>query len=209
MAETIAAAPDPITLPVDLDQLEDVLTAYAEEGQETPQILLPTLADAQRAARRLAEIRRDQQALAEVYDAEEQRLHQEIEALRQRREQAMKPFDRRASWYEAALEAFHREQLRQNPRAKTIRLPAGDLCLRAQQPEWDYGDEDRLADWLALNVGPQYVRKRLTVDKAKLKKAARVIGGRAVLVDEETGEMHELPITVTERPPRFEFKPAD
>lgn len=207
MAETATPRPDPITLPVDLDQLEDVLTAYAEEGQETPQILLPTLADAQRAARRLAEIQREAQDLAEIYDAEEQRLQQEIEALHQRKTEALRTYERRQSWYLMALEQFTREQYRLNPKIKTYSLPAGDLCLRKQQPEWHYGED--LLERLRQIGATDYIRVREEPDKMALKRAAQVIDGRAALVDAETGEVHELPIEVVERPPKFEFKPAD
>jgi phage host-nuclease inhibitor protein Gam len=207
MAETVETRPHPITLPADLDQLEDTLNTYAEQGQEAPQILLPTLADAQRAARRLAEIRRAAAMLAEVYDQEIERLQQEIEALRQRKEEALRPYERRAGWYEFALEQFTREQYQLNPRIKTYKLPAGDLCLRKQQPEWHYGDD--LLERLRQIGATDYIRVREEPDKMALKRAAQVIDGRAALVDAETGEVHELPIGVVERPPKFEFKPAN
>ncbi len=206
MAE-VATHPDPITLPVDLDQLEDTLNTYAEQGQEAPQILLPTLADAQGAARRLAEIRRAAAMLAEVYDLEIERLQQEIEALKQRKEQVLKPYERRASWYEAALEEWTREQVRRNPRQRTWRLPAGDLRLRAQQPEWIY--HDNLLDRLREIGATAYIRVKEEPDRAAIKRSAQIVNGRAALVDQETGEVHELPIQVVPRPPRFEFVPAE
>ncbi len=214
MAETMAAAPappEPIILPGEdqLDELERQLADIEEQsgGEYVPQILLPTLRDAQRAARRLAELRRDAAALAAIYDLEIERLQHQIEALRERREQAMRPFERRARWYEAALEQWHLAELERNPRAKTIKLPSGDLRLRAQQPEWIYGENllERLKEIGAIG----YIRVKEEPDKSAIKKAAQVINGRAALVDQETGEVHDLPIQVVPRPPKFEFVPAE
>lgn len=213
MAETMAAAPapqEPINLPAEDQmaalerQLADIEDQYGPDY--VPQILLPTLRDAQRAARRLAEIRRDAAALAAIYDEEIERLQQQIEAMEQRKQDAMRPFERRARWYEAALEQWHRAELERNPRAKTIKLPSGDLRLRAQQPEWIYGSDlvERLKEIGAIG----YIRIKEEPDRAAIKKAAKVINGRAALVDQETGEVHELPIQVVPRPPKFEFVPA-
>lgn len=214
MAETTATAPappEPINLPTEDQlaalerQLVDIEDQYGPDY--VPQILLPTLRDAQRAARRLAELRRDAAALAAIYDEEIERLQQEIEALRRRKEEALRPYERRTVWYEAALEQWHRAELERNPRAKTIKLPSGDLRLRAQQPEWIYGSD--LVERLKEIGATGYIRVKEEPDKSAIKKAAQVINGRAALVDQETGEVHELPIQVVDRPPKFEFVPAE
>jgi len=210
MAEVIAQAPappEPIPIPDDLDAYEEQRIALEAQGLPAPELILPTVRDAQRAARRLAEIRRDAAALAAIYDEEIERLQQQIEALRERREQAMRPFERRARWYEGALEQWMREQHRVNPRQKTYRLPAGDLRLRAQQPELIYGET--LLERLKEIGATDYIRVREEPDKAAIKRSAQIVNGRAALVDQETGEVHELPIQVVPRPPRFEFVPAE
>ena len=210
MAETTATAPvppEPIILPEDLDAYEEQRIALEAQGLQTPDLILPTVRDAQRAARRLAEIRRDAAALAAIYDEEIERLQQQIEALRERREQAMRPFERRARWYEGALEQWMREQNRVNPKQKTYRLPAGDIRLRAQQPEWVYGSD--LVERLKEIGATDYIRVKEEPDRAAIKRSAQIVNGRAALVDQETGEVHELPIQVVPRPPKFEFVPAE
>src|SRR5690606_11003312 len=118
-----------------------------------------------------------------------------------------RPLERRARWYEGALEQWMREQNRVNPRQKTYRLPAGDLRLRAQQPEWIYGET--LLERLKEIGATGYIRVREEPDKAAIKRSAQIVNGRAALVDQETGEVHELPIQVVERPAKFEFVPAE
>lgn len=197
-----------VPLPSNLETWEEEQASILDGGgdYEVPQLLLPTLADAQRAAARVAYLRKKADEIASVYDAEEQALLQQLESLRQRKADAVKPFERRMSWYLFALEQFHQERLAADPKEKTIRLPAGDLTMRAQQPEWVYGDIDKLTGILSVYRG-DLVRVKEEPDKVALKKAARIQDGK-VFIEDPNGELHELPITVTERGPKFEFKPA-
>lgn len=210
MAEMIAQAPappEPIPIPDDLDAYEEQRIALEAQGLPAPELILPTVRDAQRAARRLAEILRERDDLINLYDEEIWELQRRIEALETRKQEVIDQYERRAAWYRFALEQWHRAELERNPRAKTIKLPSGDLRLRAQQPEWIYGSD--LVERLKEIGATDYIRVREEPDRAAIKKAAQVINGRAALVDQETGEVHELPIQVVDRPPKFEFKPAE
>ena len=84
------------------------------------------------------------------------------------------------------LEAYHRQLFAENPTLKTIKLPAGEIQLRQQQPQYNR-DNDRLLDWLKANDRPGLIRIKMEPDWAKVKQAFTVNNGR--LIDPETGEV--------------------
>lgn len=198
----------PLSQVDDLEEYEEGREFREEsmEGVELRPLTLPTLADAQRAASRVAYLRGKAAELTSLYDDEEKAILAALETLRQRKADAVKPYERRIGWYLFALEQFHRERLAADPKEKTIKLPAGDLAMRAQQPEWVYGDTDTVTTVLSM-YRDDLVRVNQEPDKVALKKAARVQDGK-VYIEDQDGELHELPITVQERPPKFEFKTA-
>jgi len=83
------------------------------------------------------------------------------------------------------LEEYHRQLFAENPKVKTIKLPAGEIQLRQQQPQYRR-DNDRLLAWLKANR-PEFIRVAETPDWANVKQAFAVHNGR--LVDPETGEV--------------------
>lgn len=83
------------------------------------------------------------------------------------------------------LEAYHRQLFAANPTLKTIKLPAGEIQLRQQQPQYNR-DNDRLLAWLKANR-PEFVRVAETPDWANVKQAFTVHNGR--LIDPDTGEV--------------------
>jgi phage host-nuclease inhibitor protein Gam len=197
-----------VTLPVDLEEYEEnreqVESLGDGEHVAAPAITLPTLEDAQRAARRVAYLRKKASELELVFASEEAVLLAELEKVRLRKAEAVKPYERRMGWYLFALEEFHRARLAEDPKEKTIRLPSGDLSMRAQQPEWIYTDPATVTTVLHM-YRTDLVRVKQETDKTALKKAARVQDGK-VFIEDDNGELHELPITVQDRPPKFEFK---
>ncbi len=83
------------------------------------------------------------------------------------------------------LEAYHRQLFAENPTLKTIKLPAGEIQLRQQQPQYNR-DNDRLLAWLKANR-PEFVRVAEAPDWANAKQTFTVHNGR--LVDPDTGEV--------------------
>lgn len=201
--EEIQQTVETLPLPADLQAYEDHLEQLDPEAQTTP-LVLPTLADAQRALARVRHFRKQAADVDSVFASEIAAAEAEVQRLKTAREDALKPWQRRESWYTFALEQFARAQLAADPKLKTIKLPAGELTMRAQQPEWNYGDD--LVDRLKEAGIAGYIRVKEEVDKAALKKVAQVREGRAVVIIESTGEVIELPISVTERPPKFDLK---
>ena len=83
------------------------------------------------------------------------------------------------------LEAYHRQLFAANPTLKTIKLPAGEIQLRQQQPQFNR-DNDRLLAWLKAHR-PEFVRVEEAPDWANVKRTFAVHNGR--LVDPDTGEV--------------------
>ena len=72
---------------------------------------------------------------------------------------------------ESLLMEYHREQLRQNPKAKTITRPAGTL-KSVTRNKWHYREND-LLKWLKEHR-PDLVRVKEEPNKDQLKKVAKV-----------------------------------
>ena len=90
-------------------------------------------------------------AKARAAMAENQRVREaEVARIDRWLDRENEPLRRTIAFFEAHLEAYHRQVLEQDPKVKTIRTPYGSLQLRAQQPEMVYEDESLLA-WLKAN----------------------------------------------------------
>lgn len=192
----------------DLEQYEDGRenreVDNPEEASEIRQLTLPTLEDAQRAAKRVAYIRKKLGESESVFASEEALLLAELEQVRRRKAESLKPFERRMGWYLFALEGFHRARLAADPKEKTIKLPAGDLSMRVQQPEWNYGDEVALGEWLQAQGVSDAYKPKYVPDKTKIK-VLTVINPDGTVAIKDTGEV--IPgVTAKDRPPKFEFK---
>jgi hypothetical protein len=89
------------------------------------------------------------------------------------------------TFFTGLLKAYHFKLHQDNPRIKTIKLPAGELQLRKSQPQYSR-DDDKLTAWLKAHR-PEFVRIKESPDWAEAKKALAVAGRH--LVDPETGEI--------------------
>lgn len=112
-----------------------------------------------------------------------------------------KQADRAREHLDYLLEDYHRRVLAETGQ-KTIKLPHGELQIRARQPEYQR-DEKHLKDWARENRPEFLVPQEPKLNWTALKKNLTVAGGQAV--DKETGEV--VPgITVIERPAGFKIK---
>ena len=126
-----------------------------------------------------------------------------MERIRVWQEQASKGLERQAEFFTGLLEEYHRYRLREDPRAKTITTPYGEMHLRKQQPQWEY-HEEQLMTYLKANR-PDLVKEKITYlpDKASLKKYSNVVGNQ--VVDILTGEV--IPgVAVYDRAEAFSVK---
>lgn len=106
------------------------------------------------------------------------------------------------AFFTGLLEEYHRAEIERDPKAKTIKLPYGQLQMRAQQPDFQR-DDKVLIEW-AQEADPQFVVPQPPkLDWAGLKKKLIVQGEIAVNTD--TGEA--MPgIVVEHREPKFSVK---
>lgn len=104
-------------------------------------------------------------------------------------------------FFTGLLEQYHRGVYAKDPEAKTIKLPHGQLKMRAQQPEFRR-DNDKLLAWLESKgtIGKAYIKIAKSPHWGELKERLRIAGDR--MVDPETGEV--VPgVEVVEREPKF------
>ena len=88
---------------------------------------------------------------------------------------------------------------------ENYKLPGGKIFMKKREPEFTK-DEAALIPWLEEHA-PEYVKIEKSVDWAGLKKAFWAGGTELVMVDDETGEIIQIPgVAVTPRDPEFKVK---
>jgi len=170
-----------------LDELAEVGAPAEREGFQ-----ITDLSAATWAMKKVARIRARQAEIHAAACAEIDRL-KAWDAAEQHR------LDSEAAFFVEHLIDYHRRLIAEDPKAKTIRLPHGELRCRAQQPEF-MRDDAALLDW-AMQVDPNaLVITQLAPRWAEIKKRGQVQGDK--FLDPETGEV--IPgVTAIERPPKF------
>lgn len=149
------------------------------------------------ALRKLRQIRQKQAENTNTANAILDGLRREMEATQNWLKEQNEALEDDASYFVGALEIYHRKQIEENPKQKTVKLPFGSLKLRAQQPEFQR-DAAILLAW-AKASRPDCVKVKEEADWATLKKSVVVQDGKAI--DATTGEV--VPVTVVEREPVF------
>ena len=180
------------------EYLQQINEVPGQDALEKPRFEITTKEQALWALRKIASIERARKEAQDAARAEIERISQWLQDEELRANQARKYLD-------YLLEQYHRAQLDDNPKLKTIKLPHGELQLRAQSPEF-VKEEEVLLDWAKSNR-PEFVTQPPPPDPklswAELKKVLKVVNGMAV--DPDTGEA--VPgVTVTERPLKFQIK---
>lgn len=181
-------------------RLEEYLAQPMETPNENPQFRIDNKEMAIWALRKLAKIERSRNEARAAAKAE-------IERMQAWLADEEKKADQERGFFEFHLEDYHRRLFAENPKEKTIKLPHGELQLRAQQPEFQK-DEAVLLTWAKENrkefvVTPPPPEPKL--DWAELKKSLIVEVEKGQAFDPETGEL--IPgLTVIKRPEKFNIK---
>ena len=106
------------------------------------------------------------------------------------------------NFFTALLEGYHRRLFEQDGKKKTIKLPHGDLQLRAQQPAYTK-DDAKIIEWAEQNRPELVVIPPKELNWGELRKQGKVIERQ--FFDAVTGEA--IPgIEVMERDPKFSVK---
>ena len=151
------------------DEYQDLDERLAEEiDYDTPPESFTDDDRANRLLRVHASLARDLADVAQVYDAERNRLDDW-------RDDRTEQIRNRVEWVEQALEMWHRSKLQANPKAVTVTLPNGQHRARAQQPEWTV-DPDLFLPWAETHGHPELIRVKTIIepDKAAAKKLLHV-----------------------------------
>lgn len=134
---------------------------------------IDTLAQADWAARKVAQARRRLAEAEDVAAAQIERINAWLAEQRQR-------CDRDTVFLTGLLERFHRERLADDPKAKTIDLPSGAVLVARKQPDcWTF-DDDQFVEWARTGY-PDAVRVRTSVEVDRtVAKKLPVVDGQVV-----------------------------
>lgn len=114
------------------------------------------------ALRKLVRVRAELQEKTNDAQAEIARINEWMDREAER-------LERQESFFLSLLEEFHRTRLAQDPKAKTISLPAGSLKARKAPDNVDF-DAEAFVEWAQV-TRPEFIRMKLEVDRAKVKEA--------------------------------------
>ena len=153
-----------------------------EIPEERERFRIETKDQAAWALRKMSRIKAEQ-------DENIQTAQAEIERITSWRDEENGKLERSISFFEGLLYEYFVQLRDENPKLKTMKLPHGSLKMRAQQPQYEY-DEDQLLPWAKENL-PDAVVVKESVAKTPVKKHIQ-----------ETGEM--VPgVQMVERPEKF------
>jgi len=133
-------------------------------------------------------------------------LNEEIARLREWFNKQSQGYDSTKEFLEGLIAEYAKGQQVEDAKWKGQKTPHGRIGFRKQQPKWDYGDEEALANLLFANGMEKFVKTVRTPIKTELKEVLGVIDGQAIY--KETGEV-VAGITVTEREPLVVIKLED
>lgn len=172
------------------------LDEYMEHSEKKPMFSINDKEQAIWALRKIASIERAKKEAQEAAQAEINRIQDWLSEEEKRADQ-----DR--MYLVELLEQYHRAVLEDNPKAKTIKLPHGELQMRKQQPEYNKIDSALLV-WAKENRPELLVPQEPKLDWAALKKSLQATE-TGLAVDTETGLVVPS-VTITERPAKFSIK---
>jgi hypothetical protein len=172
-------ATDPIPTP-DLDAQLDVALDDTDTATSSGAFSIDTLEQANWAVRKIAQHRArfdEAQALA---DAEHERVDAWLRDQRHSRDKA-------TGFLEALLRRFHEQRLDADPKAKTIKVPAGELTAR-KAPDRLEVDEEPFVAWARATGHDHLLRVTVAANKTEIRHAIGDVMADGRVVDGDTGE---------------------
>lgn len=181
----------------------DLFEIDQQEEQEAQQVFVVNdLGTAVEAQRRIAYFEGKKREIDKIIEAQLAPFLLKIEKIKEWGEQAKAEFDEKQAQYAMRLEMYLREEVAKQLEAgkkpkKTIKLPYGNISLKAQQLKFDRNEAELLQ--YAEEAG--FVRVKKETDWAALKKQCVVADGKLY---DTNGE--QVPgVTVIEQADKFEL----
>ena len=116
------------------------------------------------------------------------------------RVEEVKRISSQRGFFEGLLEGYHRRIMADNPKQKTIKLPHGQLQIRAQQPEF-VRDGKKIIEWADKEM-PVVITREPKLDWGTLKDSLKIVENIAM-----TSQGEVVPgITVVPRGDKFSVK---
>jgi|LSQX01.1.fsa_nt_gb phage host-nuclease inhibitor protein Gam len=128
--------------------------------------------------RQISRLQREQEEVKSVAQAE-------IEKIATWEKERTQALQRSIDFFENLLIDYHRRILQEDPKAKTIKLPSGNLEARKAQPEFQR-DVETMLPWVEQNR-PEYIVVKKDINWSGLKKILKYRNGTGI--DPDTGEV--------------------
>lgn len=151
-----------------------------EEAQEVKESFKVTdLESSNWCLRKLAALQKEQNEIDRLAQSELERIEtwkaKEIEKINSSKE-----------FFESLLGQYFVEQREVDKKFK-ISTPYGTVSTRKQQPKWEYNDK-QVIESLKKSDMDNFIKTKEELDKAALKKAVKVVEGKAITEDGEVIE---------------------
>ena len=123
----------------------------------------------------------DELEMNKLCDEEIERVTKAVNIFREKRQ---KEIDSKKSYFMSLLKDFAMTEL-EGKKARTVKLPYGNLSFKKQQPKYNFGDEKELISKIKT-INPELVKRDIVekLDKTNLKKAGRIENGMFYLGDQ-------------------------
>ncbi|GMA50171.1 phage protein [Alicyclobacillus contaminans] len=129
--------------------------------------------------RKLAALKAKEAEVNQLADAE-------VERINAWRDKELAKVKESTDYLEMLLMEYHQEQLKLNPKAKTITTPYGKLKSMTRQPSPKKADDEALLRFLEENGETEYIKVKKSPDWAAYKQTLRIVeaDGDYFVVDE-------------------------
>lgn len=182
-------------------QQANALTGETSEIPEKPKFEVTDKSSAEWVMQKITKLYAEIAENNAIADEQIKPLEEEIDRIAGWKIAEAKNKTRHIDFLTSLLEPYHRKILEADPKAKTIKLPHGEMKIRAQQPEIKK-DDKILVGWLKLSEETQKFVETKEVPKwGEFKKLCKIENGEAIYL--ETGEIVDG-ITAMDRPDKFE-----
>lgn len=164
------------------DEPTSTLADYLDDSVQIADPAGFTITDAKLAnwaLRKLTQIRRLAAEDRAVAEAEMKRIDEWLQGR-------LVKYGRDETFFTQHLRGFHERRLAEDPKAKTISLPNGELVARKAPDRWVL-DEEEVLPWAKEQGLTRVIPEQVAIDKNALKKRLTAKGDQAV--DPDSGEL--------------------